>query len=348
MIGIDLFSGAGGMSIGAIRAGVKIHLAIEKDFHAATTYANNHPNTKILNEDISKIDFHLLEIPERDVILFGGPPCQGFSTSNQKNRNKDNDSNWLFLEFIRAIKEIEPEWVVFENVKGIIETESGHFYKLVKNRLNGLGYKYKSYILNSADFGVPQRRNRVFIIARKEKSFKIKFDKIKDRTSVRDAIYDLPELENGANESILPYRCEAHSSYAKLMRRADNQCSSNIVTRNNDVVIERYMHVPEGGNWENIPENLLSNYSDSSRCHTGLYHRLIWQEPSIVIGNFRKNMLIHPAQHRGLSVREAARIQSFPDNYDFSGSIGFQQQQVGNAVPPILSEQVFMRILQNA
>jgi DNA (cytosine-5)-methyltransferase 1 len=106
--------------------------------------------------------------------------------------------------------------------------------------------------------------------------------------------------------------------------------------------------VPPGGNWKNIPKRLMANYQDRRRCHTGIYRRLKWDQPSVVIGNFRKNMLIHPVQDRSLSVREAARLQSFPDWFEFTGSIGFQQQQVGNAVPPMLAEVVFRRIRQLA
>jgi DNA (cytosine-5)-methyltransferase 1 len=123
------------------------------------------------------------------------------------------------------------------------------------------------------------------------------------------------------------------------------KCSNNLVTGNAPHIIERYKHIPAGGNWEDIPKRLMSNYTDVQRCHTGIYRRLRHDEPSVVIGNFRKNMLIHPNKHRGLSVREAARLQSFPDSFRFHGSIGFQQQQVGNAVPPLLAKAVFRQIL---
>ena len=111
-------------------------------------------------------------------------------------------------------------------------------------------------------------------------------------------------------------------------------------------MIERYNHITKGGHWEDIPDRLMKTYADKTKCHTGIYHRLDEKKPSIVIGNFRKNMLIHPRQDRGLSVREAARLQSFPDQYEFKGSIGFQQQQVGNAVPPLLAKAVFQSVVQ--
>jgi DNA (cytosine-5)-methyltransferase 1 len=130
------------------------------------------------------------------------------------------------------------------------------------------------------------------------------------------------------------------------MRNGNAECTGHLVTNNATEIIERYKHIPQGGNWENIPEKLLSNYTDRTRCHTGIYRRLRENRPSVVLGNYRKNMLIHPWQDRGLSVREAARLQSFPDWYEFQGSIGFQQQQVGNAVPPLLAKAVFTALME--
>ena len=171
-------------------------------------------------------------------------------------------------------------------------------------------------------------------------------EKLNEAITVREAISDLPTLINGASECYLKYNNNIESSYAKSMRGELNGCHNNLVTRNNSLIIERYKHIPNGGNWENIPTSLMKNYADSSRCHTGIYRRLSLDEPSVVIGNYRKNMLIHPTQDRGLSVREAARLQSFPDSFIFKGSIGFQQQQVGNAVPPLLAESIFQSLLK--
>jgi DNA (cytosine-5)-methyltransferase 1 len=162
--------------------------------------------------------------------------------------------------------------------------------------------------------------------------------------TVSEAIHDLPNLRNGAAIDLLPYKLAAGTAYARLMRGHMKTCHNHLVTRNSSLVLERYRHVPQGGNWEHIPNRLMRNYHNRNQCHTGIYHRLRSRTPSVVIGNFRKNMLIHPTQHRGLSVREAARLQSFPDSYIFQGSIGFQQQQVGNAVPPLLAKAVFAAI----
>jgi len=138
------------------------------------------------------------------------------------------------------------------------------------------------------------------------------------------------------------------SAYQDNMRKSNggNTIQGNLVTKNSPKIIKRYSHIKPGHNWESIPKKLMDNYTDSTRCHTGIYYRLEWNKPAKVIGNFRKNMLIHPKQNRGLSVREAARLQSFPDNYIFSGSIGFQQQQVADAVPPLLASAIAQEIMK--
>lgn len=333
------------MSVGAAWAGIRTSLAVENDPHAALTYKLNHLQTEVLSKRIQEIvDFEALR-PLGPMILYGGPPCQGFSTSNQKTRNSANENNWLFSEFTRAVKQAQPEWVVFENVKGIVETEGGRFLDEILSQFNGLGYKFDFGVLDASQFGVPQKRSRLFIVATNTgSSVSLPEAGLEKRVTVSDAIGDLPELANGAAVDVLPYGVGTPSAYAKLMRGKAKFISNNLVSRNSVEVLERYRHVPQGGNWEDIPNALMSNYKDRSRCHTGIYRRLRADDASVVIGNFRKNMLIHPTQDRGLSVREAARLQSFPDDFRFSGSIGFQQQQVGNAVPPLLAKAVFNHI----
>ena len=159
--------------------------------------------------------------------------------------------------------------------------------------------------------------------------------------TIRDALSDLPVLHVGDRRGSGQYKTlEPLSDYQRLMRTGGTEVSGNLVTNNSALVVDRYRYIRQGCNWETIPEELMKNYSDVSRCHTGIYYRLKWNELSRVVGNFRKNMLIHPSQNRGLSVREAARLQSFPDKYEFLGSIGFQQQQVADAVPPLLAAAV--------
>jgi DNA (cytosine-5)-methyltransferase 1 len=348
MIGVDLFAGAGGMSLGARQAGVDVRLAVECDPHAAATYHANHPDTHLYVGDIRKLSCVAVRKNGSPTVLLGGPPCQGFSTSNQRTRNKENTSNWLFREFTRLVSSWKPDWVVFENVKGILETEGGQFVEGVETGLKAAGYTTSRWLLNAADYGVPQRRFRFFLVA-SHHGIELKEPEacLRKPVTVKQAFGGLPILNNGAADNVLPYRTKAISTYANLMRGSLDRCANHLVTRNARHILARYPHVPQGGNWEDIPSRLMKNYADRSRCHTGIYHRLHWDEPSVVVGNFRKNMLIHPRENRGLSVREAARLQSFPDWYEFRGSIGFQQQQVGNAVPPLLAEAVFAAIMKS-
>jgi DNA (cytosine-5)-methyltransferase 1 len=348
MIGVDLFAGAGGLSLGAAQAGVDVRLAVEQDPHAADTYVANHPNTKVHTGDVRDVD--AIDIPANgDVrVLFGGPPCQGFSTSNQRTRTVDNEANWLFRHFMRLAKSWQPDWILLENVKGLRETEGGIFFREIVASLEGLGYTPSSWVLNAADYGVPQTRSRMFIIG-SHAGIRLPAPPVvmrrRWRVTVRQAIGDLPGLTNGASVSRMAYHARPQNAYAKAMRGNLDECENHLVTRNAPLVLKRYRHVPPGGNWEDIPPRLMRNYQDRSRCHTGIYHRLRSDIPAVVIGNYRKNMLIHPYEDRGLSVREAARLQSFPDSYVFRGSIGLQQQQVGNAVPPLLARAVFQSVL---
>lgn len=346
MIGIDFFSGAGGMSLGAAQSGVEVKLAVELNASAFATYGRNHPKGLILRADAQGIFDLRSSFDPNDLVLFGGPPCQGFSTSNQRTRNKDNEKNWLYRSFIGMVRALRPRWVVFENVAGILETEGGMFAKQVEADIRGLGYDTQSGLLNAADFGVPQVRRRYFLIGRLDSEApKLPVGDQQVRVTVSEAIDDLPYLKMGADVSIRPYRKAAESDYARKMRGRLSKCANHLVSQNAEYVRERYAHIPAGGNWRSIPDSMMRNYEDRTRCHTGIYRRLRSNEPSVVIGNFRKNMLIHPRQDRGLSVREAARLQSFPDWFVFEGSIGQQQQQVGNAVPPMLAEAIFETIM---
>ena len=339
------------MSLGARQAGIRVVLAVESDLRAAQTYKMNQPQTAVFPHDIRQLTSELL-VPWKsirdDLVVFGGPPCHGFSWSNARTRNSENVSNWLFEEFLRVVRELRPAWVVFENVQGIVDTAGGLFLRHITELL-AEDYLLNASVLNAMHHGVPQNRGRFFLVGSRE-GLAFAFPRARPLApiTVDDAIRDLPILENGATVCCRIYSKAAPSRYARKLRGRNTICCNHFVTRNSPTVVQRYQHVPQGGNWQDIPFPLMHNYYDPSRCHTGIYHRLDANKPSIVIGNFRKNMLIHPTQDRGLSVREAARIQSFPDHYKFHGSIGFQQQQVGNAVPPLLAKGVFKAVGRSA
>jgi DNA (cytosine-5)-methyltransferase 1 len=347
MIGIELFAGPGGMGLGANQAGIDVRIAVEKDSYAAQTYMLNHKHVTMVVEEIEKVREFQFERNNEPVILFGGPPCQGYSNSNRKTRSKDNPRNWLFKEFIRCTSTINPDWILIENVPGLYTMDKGFFFEKVCDDLHKIGYTPNFKILNSADFGVPQKRERLFIVASRDG---VAFDFpegnfTNSHISVADALHDLPTLWNGAMEHSKDYKMKSSSLYAKNMRKRLRKVTQNYVTKNSDLVAQRYEHIPQGGNWQNIPTRLMSNYKDHTRCHHGIYRRLSNDKPAGVIANYRKSMLIHPEENRGLSVREAARLQSFPDNYVFHGPLISKQQQVGDAVPPLLAQAVFEQIV---
>ncbi len=349
MVGIDIFSGCGGMTTGASLAGIQVKYAVELDHSSATTYSTNHSDVSMLNIDIRKFKTETIKLPKKQpIVLFGGPPCQGFSKSNQKTRNKQNENNWLFQQFLRVSKEIKPDWIVFENVGGFSESLEGFFFEETLANFKKMGYTTSPFLLDASNYGVPQNRKRVFIVCSLD-GIKIEEPKQKlKKINVGEALFDLPEIKNGAKFSELPYNQKPHSTYSKVMRGKLKKSTNHFVTQNSEEVIKRYHHVPQGGNWKNIPKKLMQNYKDVSRCHSGIYHRLDESKPSVVIGNYRKNMLIHPKENRGLSVREAARLQSFSDDYIFKGALVDQQQQVGNAVPPHLAKAIFSQILHQS
>jgi DNA (cytosine-5)-methyltransferase 1 len=342
--GIDIFSGAGGMSIGAVLAGIKVDLAIEINKYAVETFHHNHPNTKIINADISKISLDSEYI--KPFVLFGGPPCQGFSVSNKKTRSLSNLNNELFHEFVKKIQELSPTWFVFENVEGILSFQNGMVVKLLKDEVEKLGYKVSIQTILASDYGVPQNRNRFFMIGNRIGVDYLFPEKTDRKITVHEAISDLPTLSNGAMIDILPYKDDKASEYALLMRRNSKYSTQNYVSKNKDYVIERFKTIKQGQNWKSIPKYLMHNYSKIDNCHNSIYKRLNPEIPSVVIANYRKNMLIHPYEDRGLSVREAARLQSFPDDFTFKGSISHQQQQIGNAVPPLLAKAIFQQIIK--
>lgn len=349
LYGIDIFSGAGGLSLGAEMAGITVAHAIEIDPFAAESFKQNHKKTSVHCVDIKDIKAEDLTIKNKRIfVVMGGPPCQGFSMSNTMNRNMENPKNLLFKEFVRLVSSLKPTWFVLENVRGLEAMEKGETKKQIEQCFHNLGYTVKSQTLWAHNFGVPQKRNRLFIVGNLL-NIDFEFPKpLSQIVTVGDAFCDLPKLNNGDSYEALSYTKieEETSDYAKLMRVNSNKATQNYVSKNNDLVIQRYSYIQQGQNWSAIPEFLMHNYKNKQNCHSGIYKRLAANEPSVVISNYRKMMLIHPYEDRGLSVREAARLQSFPDTYQFCGSLSRIQQQIGNAVPPLLAKAVFDQIIK--
>ena len=332
-------------------AGVKISSAIEIDKSAAHTFLRNHKGSKVLQGDICEIDPKSLIKKNKPVfVIMGGPPCQGFSMSNTRTRNMENQKNFLFLEFVRFVQEIRPAWFVLENVWGITNINDGKTRTMIEDHFRAIdGYdNICSSILWASNYGVPQKRNRFFLVGNRL-GIDFKFpEKHASTITVKEAIADLPSLQNGEmlDEAAYTQTIEQVSEYARMMREGSDKARQNYVSRNNELVIERYKYIGQGQNWRAIPDFLMQNYADKGRCQSGIYKRLREDQPSVVISNYRKSMLIHPWEDRGISVREAARLQSFPDTFIFEGSLMHIQQQIGNAVPPLLAKAVFQQIIK--
>jgi DNA (cytosine-5)-methyltransferase 1 len=350
-VAIDLFAGAGGLSCGFGQAGFRIALAVEFDVNTAATYRANHQGTDLLRADIRELNpktcLKRAQLRRGELTaLIGGPPCQGFSESNRRTRTLDNPRNYFYKEFFRFVDVMTPRWLVLENVAGLRTLADGILLADIIDRGTDAGYRVSVLELDASEYGVPQVRRRIFIVGSRdglvvEPPQRTHGPGLLPFVTVRDAIGDLPLLRAGATIDWLPYPKRTRlTRYQYQMRSTSESVQGNLVTKNSALVLSRYSWIRPGQNWEAIPLELMGNYRDRSRCHTGIYHRLREDRPSKVIGNFRKNMLIHPRQERGLSIREAARIQSFPDDYRFLGSIGFQQQQVADAVPPLLAQAV--------
>jgi DNA (cytosine-5)-methyltransferase 1 len=383
-IAIDLFSGAGGLSCGLEQAGYRILYANEYQKQFAETYKLNHPFTEVSTEDIRELDPRKirkslgLAVGELDLIA-GGPPCQGFSI-NAPVRSELDARNHLFLDFIRFVKEFKPKNVIIENVPGIVSYSSGDTVRAILTSLELLGYKVDISILCAAHYGVPQGRWRTIIVGRKNAktaytfpniafngpiraNFTTKLDgkslllavnpnsEIKKFVTVEDAIADLPKIGNAGGQKILKYTRVAKSEYAKDLRFGSEVLHNHQCAGLGPDNLERAKHIPPGGSWRDIPHDLLPEGMKKARKsdHTKRYGRLslkglsstILTKPDPHWGAF-----IHPLHDRVLSVREAARLQSFPDNFAFTGNLKDQYTQVGNAVPPILGREIGLSLLQ--
>lgn len=327
-------------------------------------------NVEALN---STAVLRLLKMDTGDLdLLLGGPPCQGFSSANRRGQQASKaDRNKLINVFLDKLDEFRPKMFLIENVQGVrwteptqdmhiapmqeslfpdVKDDPTNVREFLVQKAASLHYHVWHGVLNAVEFGVPQQRMRFFMFGIRKDLVSRHEDitltpylnqlKSSERISVNRAIGDLPELENGQSWSGIDYH-PGDDAFVKNMRRylANGDLYDHIATQHAEYVIERYKRIPEGGNWKNIKEQ-MSNYSFVDNTHSNIYRRLRNDAPAITISHYRKSMIIHPNQHRGLSFREACRLQSFPDWFRFQGPIGNQQQQLANAVPPLMAAAV--------
>ena len=305
---IELFAGAGGMALGFEQAGFELQLAVDNDKHCIKTLRHNRPNWNIINSDVEGVNYS--QFNGQIDVLTGGFPCQPFSHAGERLGLEDTRGT-AFYGFAKAISEIKPKMFIAENVRGLATHDKGFTLQTILNVFGREGYNVKHKILNSVRYGVPQKRERTIIIGIRNDiqipnkyEYPIGSDRI---ITIREAFKNIPDSKG--------------SFYSEARR----------------IVLEQ---VPEGGNWKSLPEQVARDYMkktyEAGGGRTGVAKRLAWNQPAptIVCAPIQKaTERCHPSETRPLTIRESARIQTFPDSWEFIGSIDNQYKQIGNAVP---------------
>ncbi len=356
---IDLFAGAGGLSSGFRSLGFNVLLANEFNPEIAATYRHNHPQALVLVDDVRNLTIATIKelIGDKKVhVITGGPPCQGFSMSGyriRKNVFMDDPRNMLFKEYYRIVAEVNPDYFLMENVEGLLTMQNGLIKATIIELFQDLGYHITYGVANASEYGVPQTRRRVVFLGSKKS--KLNFPKpthsadqaLKPLVTIRDAISDLSFLASGEGEAVAAYMYEPASEYQKDRRQASQWLFNHVATRHSKLAIERMGLVPPGGNREQLPQE-----HKTKSVHSGAYGRMEWDKTATTITTRfdtpSTGRVIHPCLDRTITVREAARLQSFDDSYQFLGSRSSQGIQVGNAVPPLLAAAFAQVILEDA
>lgn len=342
---LDLFSGAGGLALGFRSAGFKTIAGIDSDPMSLKTFAENFPDAVTVCEDLSSISPELKKyfqsLRDKVDVIVGGPPCQGFSIAGK--RLIDDPRNSLYRHYIETVKVIRPRYVVIENVPTIRTMGGGKVATAIIEDLEALGYLVNVATVNASDYGVPQNRKRTFFVAKKG-SEPVKFPAAltpENKLTTKDAIGDLPLVEDYFDDLPIPYSRDVKNDYQKRMRKGSKLLFNHWSVAHTDQTKAIISLVPDGGNYKDLPMRL-----QSTRRVNIAWTRMASYLPSFTI-DAGHNHHFHYKANRVPTVRECARIQSFPDSFVFLGNKTSQYRQVGNAVPPILAEVLARRILED-
>lgn len=331
---VDAFSGAGGLSLGLQSAGWEQLLAIDDWPDALLTYKSNFPQHRVLKTDIKRLTPRLLagHLDCEPEWIVGGPPCQGFSTVGRRQRT--DPRNQLVDEFRKLVADLKPTGFLIENVVGLRDMR---FVEEIVSSFRELGYSVTPLVLKSADFGVPQLRRRIFFAGHRDAVFFVgpaARTSPASYTTVWDAIGDLPELEPGEKKT--SYEGRPLNEYQRKLRRGSTVLQGHVASAHPADLVRAISFIPDGGNRRDIPVE----YQPRSGYHNS-YSRLSSAAPAVAVtqnmGKPSGTRCIHPFQNRGLTAREGARLQGFPDKFHFSGGMMSQRLQIANAVSPILA-----------
>lgn len=342
---MDLFCGCGGFSLGFRRAGFNICCGIDVWTDAIATFSHNFPEAIVLSADLNMVTgeslYNLLSINPSDIdVIVGGPPCQGFSVSGKRNEN--DPRNNLYKSFVQIVASVKPSVFILENVPGLIRLYNGKAIESILSDFSTMGYNITYRILSADNFGVPQKRRRVFIVG-------INIDKIKNThefifpeqmfgeenppRTCKDAISDLDFIpDDRVLGEDIEYKLSAKTPYQEMMRSGSTRLLNHSVTLHTARTKEIIAMVPDGGNYKTLPQEL-----QRTRKVNIAWTRMNSNKPCFTIDTGH-NHHFHYRANRVPTVRESARIQSFPDTFEFIGIKTSQLKQVGNAVPPLLVE----------
>jgi DNA (cytosine-5)-methyltransferase 1 len=392
-IAIDLFAGAGGFGLGFAMAGFNIPLSVEIDAWACDTLRYNHPDMTVIQDDIRNFNT-LSSVKEiclyKPHIIIGGPPCQGFSVAGPARKDPNDPRNSLFINFSQWISFLQPKAFVMENVKGLLSRKNSEGLKvldIIKQTFEEFGYFVEVWLLNSAEYGVPQVRERVFIVGNKlgkklgspqpthsldllkNKIWQLSLEEINllPAISLWDAISDLPPLNAREGKEEQPYISESQNQYQHWIRQGSKILYNHVAMEHSQRLVERFKQIKWGESSSDVAteygaKRRSGNGDLSNKTYDQNNRRLHPYRPAYTIAASFYANFIHPFQHRNLTAREGARVQSFPDTYRFLGKKTVvshkllqrenrlnekflcQYNQIGNAVPPILAKEIAIHL----